>query len=89
VSPKSGRAVSQAAGAPWHDRLLRLPSFLRAEPMQTRPSPDELTEAFALTGYFLLRHVFEQRETRISDAREQFVGAVTRAVPAAAAGGGE
>jgi DNA repair protein RecO (recombination protein O) len=81
VSPKSGRAVSKVAGAPWHDRLLRLPLFLRAGQMQTRPSPDELAEAFALTGYFLLRHVFEQRESRISDAREQFVGAVTRPAP--------
>src|SRR5580700_5921375 len=62
VSPKSGRAVSQAAGAPWDDRLLRLPPFLRAGQIQTRPSPDELAAAFALTGYFLLRHVFEQRE---------------------------
>lgn len=87
VSPKSGRAVSQAAGAPWDDRLLRLPPFLRAGQIQTRPSPDELAAAFALTGYFLLRHVFEQREARISDAREHFVGAVTRAVPSAAAAG--
>ncbi len=29
VSPKSGGAVSRAAGAPFHDRLLRLPAFLR------------------------------------------------------------
>ena len=28
VSPKSGRAVSQGAGGPWQDRLLRLPAFL-------------------------------------------------------------
>ena len=28
VSPKSGRAVSRGAGAPWQDRLLRLPAFL-------------------------------------------------------------
>jgi len=81
VSPKSGRAVSQAAGAPWHERLLRLPPFLRAEQIAARPSPEELAEAFALTGYFLMRHVVEQREARISDARDQFVAAVTRAVP--------
>src|SRR5436309_3703110 len=31
VSPKSGGAVSREAGAPWQDRLLRLPSFLHAE----------------------------------------------------------
>ncbi len=29
VSPKSGRAVSRAAGAPWAGRLLALPGFLR------------------------------------------------------------
>ncbi len=28
VSPKSGRAVSRAAGEPWRDRLLVLPAFL-------------------------------------------------------------
>ncbi|MGY4419330.1 DNA repair protein RecO (recombination protein O) [Bradyrhizobium sp. JR6.1] len=29
VSPKSGGAVSRAAGEPWRDRLLPLPAFLR------------------------------------------------------------
>ncbi len=32
VSPKSGRAVSAAAGAPYRDRLLPLPGFLRDAP---------------------------------------------------------
>ena len=31
VSPKSGRAVSAEAGAPWRDRLLPLPPFLRED----------------------------------------------------------
>jgi DNA repair protein RecO (recombination protein O) len=31
VSPKSGNAVSQQAGEPWQDKLLRLPPFLRNE----------------------------------------------------------
>ena len=29
VSPKSGRAVSREAGAPWHDKMLALPAFLQ------------------------------------------------------------
>ena len=28
VSPRSGRAVSRAAGLPYHDKLLPLPGFL-------------------------------------------------------------
>src|SRR5262249_22615696 len=59
VSPKSGRAVSAQAGAPWHDRLLRLPAFLRDH--DSTPSADEIAAAFALTGFFLTRYVLEPR----------------------------
>ena len=76
VSPKSGRAVSRAAGAPWHDRLLRLPGFLRAPERLARPSAAELAEAFALTGYFLTRHVLEPRGAQLTPAREHFIAAV-------------
>lgn len=51
VSPRSGRAVSRGAGAPYHDRLLKLPAFLRDnfEPAE----PGSIAEGLALTGYFL------------------------------------
>ena len=41
VSPKSGRAVSRAAGEAYRDRLMRLPAFLRseAEPETARRLP--------------------------------------------------
>jgi DNA repair protein RecO (recombination protein O) len=73
VSPKSGRAVSRVAGAPWGDRLLRLPAFLSDA---SSPSPDDLADGFALTGYFLARHVLEPRGLSFADAREGFVAAV-------------
>src|SRR6516162_5227918 len=34
VSPKSGRAVSRAAGEPWKDQLLPLPAFLKDDGME-------------------------------------------------------
>jgi DNA repair protein RecO (recombination protein O) len=74
VSPRSGRAVSRAAGEPWRDKLLRLPAFL-GQP-ETEPSADELADGFAVTGFFLLRHVFEPRGLPLPHARESFVGAV-------------
>jgi DNA repair protein RecO (recombination protein O) len=87
VSPKSGGAVSRAAGEPWRDRLLPLPAFLRqgdgggkaeGEPAGNRWSDQELKDGFALTGLFLLRHVLEPRGQGHSDAREGFINAVTR-----------
>ena len=77
VSPKSGRAVSRSAAEPWQDRLLRLPAFvLDGRSADERPSVDDLADGFALTGFFLARHVLEPRGLAFSDAREGFVAAV-------------
>jgi DNA repair protein RecO (recombination protein O) len=79
VSPKSGGAVSRSAGAPFHDRLLRLPGFLRqSEEGAADWSEEDLKDGFALTGLFLLRHVLEPRGQGHSDARDGFINAVTR-----------
>ena len=79
VSPKSGAAVSRAAGEPWRDRLLRLPAFLRdAESGANGWSEQDLRDGFQLTGIFLLRHVLEPRGQGHSDARDGFINAVTR-----------
>jgi DNA repair protein RecO (recombination protein O) len=74
VSPKSGRAVSRAAAEPWRDRLLRLPAFLADA--NDDASPDDLSDGFALTGFFLGRHVLEPRGIAFADARAGFIAAV-------------
>jgi DNA repair protein RecO (recombination protein O) len=79
VSPRSGRAVSRAAGADYHDRLLRLPGFLHGE--EEPDSAGDLTDAFALTGFFLERHAFTPRGLEVPAARARFVAAISRAVP--------
>jgi DNA repair protein RecO (recombination protein O) len=79
VSPKSGRAVSRAAGEPWRERLLALPPFLVDEAAQS-PTADELAAAFALTGFFFARHVYEPRGETLPESREHFIAAVTRAM---------
>ena len=82
VSPKSGRAVSREAGEPWADKMLRLPAFLR-EPEVTAAGAD-LADGFALTGYFLARHVLEPRGLALADERAHFIAALTRALPSVA-----
>jgi DNA repair protein RecO (recombination protein O) len=83
VSPKTGGAVSRAAGEPWRDRLLRLPAFLRqaedrGEGRANGLSDQDLQDGFALTGLFLLRHVLEPRGQSHSDARGGFINAVVK-----------
>src|SRR5205807_2433934 len=79
VSPKSGRAVSRHAGAPWRDRLLRLPAFLLDEGNAQAVSPDDIVDGFALTGFFLAKHVLEPRGLGASEARDHFIAAALRA----------
>ncbi|MGJ4944542.1 DNA repair protein RecO [Bradyrhizobium sp. HKCCYLS1011] len=79
VSPKSGGAVSRAAGEPWRDRLLPLPAFLRDGDATSEGWTDQdLLDGFRLTGLFLLRHVLEPRGQAHSDARAGFINALTR-----------
>jgi DNA repair protein RecO (recombination protein O) len=80
VSPKSGRAVSASAGAPWRDKLLALPAFLRGEDFKESPTPDEIADAFRLTGFFLERNLFGARGLSMPDARRAFLAAAARGV---------
>ena len=78
VSPRSGRAVSRAAGEAYRDKLMRLPAFLHSE--NPHQSPSELADAFSLTGFFLDRHAFAPRGLPLPEARAHFVTALTRAL---------
>lgn len=79
VSPKSGRAVSRAAGEPWKDRLLALPGFLSGRRSQA-PDAAAMENAFALTSYFLHRDVYEPRGAKEPGERAGFVQSVLRAL---------
>jgi len=82
VSPKSGRAVSRTAGEPWADKMLRLPAFLHDR--DALPAGRDVADGFALTGFFLARHVLEPRGLALTAERAQFIAALGRALPSVA-----
>jgi DNA repair protein RecO (recombination protein O) len=59
VSPKTGRAVTEAAGHGYRDRLLPLPAFLAQDGRLARDGA-EIVSGLRVTGHFLERHVFAQ-----------------------------
>ena len=79
VSPKTGRAVSRAAGAPYATRMLALPQFLNKQNSKAADS-ESLAAAFRLTGYFLHRHVYEPRGLNENATRDGFVQAALKAL---------
>ena len=75
VSPKSGRAVSAEAAAPYAERLLALPAFLIDEDAPAMPA--DIAAAFALTGFFLDRHVWAARGIDPPATRDPLVEGLT------------
>jgi DNA repair protein RecO (recombination protein O) len=77
VSPKSGQAVSRAAGAPYASRLLPLPRFLidggEAE-------WGDVLAGLRLTGFFLDRDLLTGRGGAVLAARERLVDRIVRLV---------
>jgi len=67
VSPRTGRAVSAQAGAPYKDRLLALPPFLLSS--QGGLGAGDIAAGLALTGHFLQRFVFAPLNRPLPPAR--------------------
>lgn len=72
VSPKSGRAVSREAGAPWAAKLLPLPAFVRGAP-GAPVERDAICEGLRLTEFFLARDVFAPRGLAAPNSRSAFI----------------
>ena len=70
VSPKTGRAVSRAVGAPYADKLFPLPSFLKDGGAAEWP---EIGQGLTLSGHFLQRHLPDERGRDLYAARDRLV----------------
>jgi len=77
VSPRTGRAVTEAGAGGRQDRLLPLPAFLARSGEASWP---DILAGFALTGHFLLQHLFDPRRADILAARERLIERLKRAV---------
>lgn len=75
VSPKTGRAVTSKAAAPYIERLLPLPGFLSNG---APPTLDDITDAFRLTGHFLGMHVWTVRQITPPSTRDQLITMLTK-----------
>ncbi len=73
VSPRTGRAVSSTAGAPYRDRMLVLPAFLRPDASDARVTEEDLAAAFRLTEHFMLRDIFAPRNLPPPAARRAYL----------------
>ena len=72
VSPRTGRAVSRAAGAAYQDKLLALPRFLApSQGASMGASSVDFRDGLKLTGHFLARHVFDPLNRPLPGSRDR------------------
>ena len=73
VSPKSGKAVCQKVGAPYHDRLFLYPHFIVDK--NDTPSYEEIFSVLRMTEFFLNQNFFKFHNLELPRSRhnlEQF-----------------
>ncbi len=96
VSPKTGRAVSKAAGEIYKEKLLLLPEFLRPSPSRfAGPSlslkgegtersevgeGEDILTGLKMTGYFLEHWVFAHHTKGIPEARTRLQERIEKAL---------
>jgi DNA repair protein RecO (recombination protein O) len=67
VSPRTGRAVTEAAAGLWRERMLPLPAFLRDG--GAAGDTAQWRDALRLTGHFLERDAFGHHHRPVPEAR--------------------
>ena len=77
VSPRTGRAVSRAAGEPYRDRLLGLPPFLLGRQAGEANAAD-LLAGLQLTAHFLEQWVLTPHAKAIPEARTRLTDLAAR-----------
>ena len=69
ISPKSGRAVSAEAGAPYHQKLLPFSPVLRGHSVAYEPA--HVRQGLQVTGHFLHHWLFESLGRSVPEIRQQ------------------
>jgi len=96
VSPKSGRAVSEAAGEPYKEKLLSLPEFLSSPclrgdtggrqysrpPLTSPASGGGINDGLKLTGYFLEQRLAAPHGKKLPAARARLFELLREKEPA-------
>ncbi len=74
VSPRTGRAVSAAAGEKYRDRLLTLPAFLLDH--EFAADAPQFLDGLTLTDHFFATHVFAPDGRKLPAARTRLVDGI-------------
>lgn len=71
VSPKTGCAVTEDVGAPYREKLFRLPAFMVHD--MSEDDVGEIKKGLSITGYFLETLFRDKKYKELFDKRKRFI----------------
>lgn len=78
ISPRSGSAVSQSAGQPYHDKLFHMPSFFRDDSEKATSNTQEILEGLRITRYFMAKYLFAEFNYSMPNVCHEFFENITK-----------
>jgi len=72
VSPKTAKAVSEAAGEPYKDRLFKFPHYILRNDYY--PQGSEVKNLLEMTGFFLNKNFFQTHNLKFPQSRANLLG---------------
>lgn len=79
LSPKSGKAVSEAAATPYKEKLFPIPGFLRADNGGSGAPFADVLAGLKMTEYFVDRRILRIHGLELPEARYRLVKSLERA----------
>lgn len=76
ISPKTGHAICQKIGAPYHEKLFIMPEFFKKENQCALKT--DYNEIFEINEYFLNKHIFAPNNKKIPFARNLLLKEFTK-----------
>lgn len=77
ISPKSGRAVCKEHGMPYHDKLIKLPCFIRSKEY-INVDLEEIKNAFSVCNYFFNKYIVKPKYLKMPEARSRFINIIIK-----------
>lgn len=77
ISPKSGRAVCEKHGKPYHDKLIKLPCFMKTVEYSNLKW-EEIEQGCLVCNYFFHKYITKPNYLKIPEARYRFINAILK-----------
>ncbi|MBR1545144.1 MAG: DNA repair protein RecO, partial [Alphaproteobacteria bacterium] len=73
ISPKTGYAICEEAGKPYHSKLLPMPEIWKEKPTIENLTKEKITIALKVLEYFFDKHIYQEKNKPMPYLRRNLI----------------